>query len=274
MAKSSNRDDYQTISRPVGAMAKEFARGSVSTWHRHPRAQLLYAPVGVMEVKTGGVSWIASPHRAVWIPPDCEHEVHFKTATSVRTFYIAPDAIPVNAPPVPCTIEVSTLLKELILRAVEMPVEYNVDGRDGQIAALALAEIEWSRARPLKLPAFTDQRLQPLHAALAATPADARTLDQWASALNMSARTLARLFQAQVGMSFTQWRQHMRVLAALPRLASGEPVTSIAFDLGYDSASAFSAVFRRIMGVVPSQYYRSPTVGAEFDQDSDLFDDE
>jgi AraC-like DNA-binding protein len=255
MTKSSNRDDYQSISRPVGAMAKEFARGTVSSRHRHPRAQLLYAPVGVMEVRLGGLSWIASPQRAVWIPPEYEHEVHFKTATSVRTFYIDPGSLPAGAPSVPCTIEVSSLLKELILRAVDMPVDYDAQGRDGQIAALALAEIEWSSARPLKLPALTEPRLEPLRRALEDTPSDNRTLDQWAHELNMSARTLARLFQAQTGMSFVQWRQHVRVHAALPRLAAGEPVTAVALDLGYDSASAFSAIFRRIMGVAPSQYY-------------------
>ncbi|MFP6561921.1 helix-turn-helix domain-containing protein [Paraburkholderia sp. B3] len=256
--KSSNRDDYQTIARAVGAMAKEFARGTVSAWHCHARAQLLYAPVGVMEVRTGGTTWVASPQRAIWIPPSCGHEVHFRTATSVRTFYIDPAVLQGDVPSVPCSIDVSPLLRELILRAVEMPIEYDEAGRDGQITSLALAEIEWSTVRPLELPALTDSRLQVLREVLENAPADSRTLEEWARALNMSARTLARLFRAQAGMSFGQWRQHMRVYAALPRLAAGEPVTAVAFDLGYDSASAFAAVFRRIMGVVPSRYFAAP----------------
>lgn len=253
--KSSNRDDYQIVPRPVGAMAKEFTRGSVSSRHRHSRAQLLYAPVGIMEVRTGNLAWIASPNRAVWIPPECDHEVHFKTATSVRTFYVDPASSPLGAPALPCGINVSPLLRELIVRAVEMPVEYNVTGRDGQIAQLALAEIEWSEARPVTLATVADPRLHAMHGALEHTPSDTRTLEQWATTLNTSARTLARLFRAQVGMSFGNWRQHMRVHAALPRLAAGEAVTAVALDLGYDSPSAFAAVFRRIMGVVPSQYF-------------------
>ncbi|MCP3714074.1 helix-turn-helix transcriptional regulator [Paraburkholderia sp. CNPSo 3281] len=255
--KSTNRDDYQTISRPVGAMAKEFERGAVSGLHRHPRAQLLYAPVGVMEIRVGNRSWFASPHRAMWIPAECEHEVHFKTATSVRTLYVDPASLPAGAGALPGTIDVTSLLRELILRAVEMPVEYDAAGRDGQIASLALAEIEWSTARPLVLPVLSDTRLLAMQRELEQTPSDPRTLEQWASALNSSVRTLARAFRAQAGMTFGQWRQHMRVHAALPRLASGEPVTTVALDLGYDSASAFAAVFRRIMGVVPSRYFQT-----------------
>jgi AraC-like DNA-binding protein/mannose-6-phosphate isomerase-like protein (cupin superfamily) len=259
--KSSNRDDYQAIARPVGAMAKEFERGAVSGLHHHARAQLLYAPVGVMEIRVGDRSWFASPQRAMWIPAGCEHEVHFKTATSVRTLYIDPASLPEGAGALPGTIDVTSLLRELILRAVEMPLEYDAAGRDGQIASLTLAEIEWSTARPLVLPVLTDPRLLAMQRALEETPSDTRTFEQWAKTLNSSARTLARVFRAQAGMTFGQWRQRMRVHAALPRLANGEPVTVVALDLGYESASAFAAVFRRTMGVVPSRYFQAATDG-------------
>jgi AraC-like DNA-binding protein len=39
-------------------------------------------------------------------------------------------------------------------------------------------------------------------------------------------------------------------------LAAGQPITRIAVDLGYDSPSAFTAMFRRSLGAPPSHYFR------------------
>jgi AraC-like DNA-binding protein/quercetin dioxygenase-like cupin family protein len=255
--KSTNRDDYQLISRPVGAMAKDFPRGFVSRRHRHVRAQLLYAVDGVLKVATDVGLWVIPPQRAVWIPPQVDHEVCFMTAASVRTLYIEPSAIPAGAPALPCAVNVSPLLRELVIRATTMPMDYDVNGRDGRIVALALEELEWAKDPALHLPAFKDRRLTKICQALQAHPMDPRTLEEWAAAVNTSSRTLARLFRAEAATSFQHWRQQVRVMAALPRLAAGEAVTSVAFDLGYETPGAFAAMFRRLMGTVPSQYFHA-----------------
>jgi AraC-like DNA-binding protein len=59
-------------------------------------------------------------------------------------------------------------------------------------------------------------------------------------------------------MSFGAWRQQARLIEALARLGAGEPVTTVAFDLGYESPSAFTAMFRRSLGVTPSRYFDQP----------------
>ncbi|WP_317203008.1 helix-turn-helix transcriptional regulator [Janthinobacterium sp.] len=253
--KSSQRDDYQHLPRPVGAMAKEFARGVLGDRHQHARAQLLYAVAGVLEVRTALGVWIVPPQRALWIPPRTEHQVRFQTAASVRTLYVAPEAVPAGAPPRPCAVGVSALLRELILRAVQMPLAYDENGLDGRIVALALEEIAWRADAPLHLPAFSDARLLRIHRTLLAEPGDARSLAQWAAQLHTSSRTLARLFQAECGTSFVRWRQQLRVLQALPRLAAGEAVTVVALDLGYETPGAFAAMFRSLMGAPPSRYF-------------------
>ena len=236
-------------------MAKEFARGFVSRRHRHTRAQLLYAVDGVMEVSTEWGLWVIPPQRAVWIPPEVDHEVCFRTAASVRTLYVDVSAIPAGAPHDPCAVNVSPLLRELILRATMMPMAYQEDGHDGRIIALALAEIEWAEDHPLHMPVFKDGRLLTISQTLQANPADARTLDDWAQEVNTSSRTLARLFRAETGTSFIHWRQQVRVLASLPRLAAGEAIANVALDLGYETSGAFAAMFRRLMGIVPSRYF-------------------
>ncbi|WP_205622393.1 helix-turn-helix domain-containing protein [Xanthomonas arboricola] len=91
--------------------------------------------------------------------------------------------------------------------------------------------------------------------AILANPQDNRTLDDWASQHGATARTLSRLFTAELGVPFQVWRQQARVMAALPRLAGGEPVTVVALEMGYDTPGAFSAMFKRLLGTSPSHYF-------------------
>lgn len=209
----------------------------------------------MVEVSTELGLWVIPPQRAVWIPPGVDHEVCFRTAASVRTLYVDVSALPADAPDTPCAVNVSPLLRELIQRATTMPMAYEEDGHDGRIISLALEEIEWAEDRPLHLPVFKDRRLVKISKALQAHPADSRTLAAWAQEVNTSSRTLARLFRAETGTSFIHWRQQVRVLASLPRLAAGERIANVALDLGYETPGAFAAMFRRLMGIVPSRYF-------------------
>jgi AraC-like DNA-binding protein len=80
-----------------------------------------------------------------------------------------------------------------------------------------------------------------------------------AAAAQVTVAKPARHVQAKTGLSFGAWHQRLRLTEALARLRAGIPVTTVAQDLGYDSPSAFSAVFRRALGRAPSRYFaRTP----------------
>ncbi len=115
-------------------------------------------------------------------------------------------------------------------------------------------------AQTLFLPMPREPRLARMAARMVATPDDNTDLDGWAARIGMSRRTLTRRFQAETGWTVGQWRQQMRLLAAMERLAAGHSVTAIALDLGYASVSSFIAVFRRYLGTTPRAYM--PTDGA------------
>ena len=93
---------------------------------------------------------------------------------------------------------------------------------------------------------------------LGEAPGDQQPLDAWARTINTSPRTLARRFQSETGLSFGAWRQQARVLEAMGRLGGGESVTQVALDLGYESVSAFSAMFHRATGTPPSRFRGRP----------------
>ena len=73
----------------------------------------------------------------------------------------------------------------------------------------------------------------------------------------MSRRAFTRLFRKETGLSFAAWRQQACLFAAMPRLAAGEAITTIALDLGYESPAAFTTMFKRLQGVPPRLYLSS-----------------
>jgi AraC-like DNA-binding protein/mannose-6-phosphate isomerase-like protein (cupin superfamily) len=253
--KSTDPAFYQTVPRRVGAMAKTYAAGYAGFFHSHARAQLLYAESGVMKVTTEEGFWVVPPQRAVWLPAGYMHRTAAMTLVEMRTLYIQREACPRHFPRDARVINVSPLMRELVLRATAMPVEYDENGRDGKIIDLIFEEIEWSGMRRLQVPVVQDARLIRIEDAMLRDPADARTLEDWAASEGLSCRTLTRLVQRDLGMTFRHWRHSIRVGAAIQRLAAGDSVTQVAIEVGYETPSAFAAMFRRSLGVLPSQYY-------------------
>lgn len=254
-ASGRRADALQDSSRPVAAMAATYVSGSVGTRHSHRRAQLLHGLSGVMTVITAEGSWVVAPQHALWVPPGVVHQSRCWGDVALRTLYVEPEAT-AGLPDTCRLLEVSPLLQALINEAVTLPVEYDVAGRDGQVMALALAEIGRMPALPLSAPMPRDRRLARICEAILRDPGNDQDLEHWARVGGLGRRTLTRLFRQETDLSFAEWRQQVRLMEALTRLAAGEPVTTVALDLGYDSPSAFSAMFRRTMGISPREYLR------------------
>jgi len=240
--------------RPIVGLAKEFPPGYQIEPHQHARSQLLYASSGVMTVMTDGGIWVVPPFRAVWIPPRTHHQIKASGNLSMRTLYIDPDHC-VGTPEQCCVVTVSPLLRELILYAVRMPTDYPQDGPEAHIMTVILDQIQYLDVNPLSLPIPKETRLNKIFCMLSENPGDKRTLEEWGKLVGATKRTLTRLFHSEVGMSFGQWRQQIRILESLRRLAINDPVITIAMDLGYDSPSAFISMFKKALGKTPGQYF-------------------
>ena len=241
---------------PIRALTRTYPDGCVIPLHRHKRGQLIYAVSGVMEISVGDRMWLVPPQRALWMPPATGHSLRARGEVELRTVFVHPDAISRDHSVRPRVVGVSPLLRELLVRAVAIPEEYEPDGRDGRIMEMILLELDWEEDVPWCLPMGRDPRLARVCAMIINTPWDNRTLDEWGKIAGASGRTLARLFKEETGVSFQHWRQQSRIVSSLPRLAAGESITVIAADLGYETPSAFAAVFRRFIGLTPSRYFR------------------
>ncbi|MPS25739.1 helix-turn-helix transcriptional regulator [Pigmentiphaga sp.] len=246
--------DYDRRERPVTAMAKDFPSGYRTGPHQHPSGQLVYALHGVVVAHTEMGRWVVPPTRALWMPPSIRHELRMVGAVRMRTAYIHAEASR-QLPPHCSVMAISPLLRELILAAIDIHGPYGDDTRDGRVMRLLLDELRQLPTLPLRLPRPADPRLQAVCEAIVATPDDKTTAQGWAGRLGVDAKTVHRLFVRETGMTFGQWRQQARLLAALERLAEGAKILDVALELGYASPSAFSTMFKRQFGVAPSAFF-------------------
>jgi len=256
-ARSTDPEDYQNLDQAVGAMAKAFPAGFFIKPHSHARDQLLYAVSGTMRIRTETEAWIVPPDRAVYIPGHVVHSVAMRGAVEMRTLYIGqPQGA--RLPRSPVVLDVTPLLRALILAMLDEPVTYTQDTRADRIARLILDEIARSEPLAMSIRMPQDKRLLRLCEALIDDPSRTLTLDEWADQAGASRRTLARLFRAECQMTFTAWRQRVRFHSAVEALARGASVGEAARQQGYGSVSAFTAAFRRAFGVTPRSVTAQP----------------
>ncbi|MGY1893322.1 AraC family transcriptional regulator [Pseudomonas sp. SDT291_1_S447] len=245
--------DLSDTDVPVQPLARTYPRGLFIEPHEHVWGQLLYAMSGVMWVETPHEALVVPPQRAVWLPPGVPHGIRVVSDLQMRNIYLRP-ALAATLDTTVQVIEVGGLLRELIVGLVTQgdsgePAYYEA------LVGLALLELKRARRSQLKipLPDDSDRRLMNLCQAVMAAPSLEIPFEQHAENAGASVRTLARLFKDSLGMGFAEWRRQVQLATAVAELIQGVAVSVIARELGY-SPSSFSDMFRRELGVAPSQF--------------------
>ncbi|WP_369200596.1 helix-turn-helix transcriptional regulator [Streptomyces sp. PU-14G] len=237
----------------VGAIVVGHFPLSPGQWlepHSHPQHQLAWTRRGVLGVAVGDAHWVLPPTRALWLPAGVVHRTGATRDAVLCSLYLEPERCGLDwAEPTP--VGVDGLLAHLIAHLARTDL---ADGARLRAEAVVLDLLHPLPATPIDVPHPTDPRVRVVTEALLADPADPRSLDAHARAAGASRRTLTRLFVRDTGMSFETWRTHMRLRAALPLLAEGHSVSHAAHAVGYATASAFLAAFRRTVGTSPRRY--------------------
>jgi len=232
----------------------EYAPKFRGEWHHHRNAQLIYPSRGAVTIHTQKGSWVVPPSRACWLKACEPHSVETCCRLDMHSVYCEGLLLLQQLPRETGIVQVSGLLRELILglhRAAAVPL---ASERIDRMAVVLADEIELQQSSDLRVPPLLSRRLKPIANALAQDPADPRTSSEWAVELGLSTRTLARAFQREARMSFVAYRRQIRLRAAMERLVNGDSVSAIAYDLGFSSASNFISMFREITGTTPRRY--------------------
>ncbi|QOZ84273.1 MULTISPECIES: AraC family transcriptional regulator [Chromobacterium] len=234
--------------------------------HSHPWGQLNCISLGVIElslIEPGQAERaLAAPAEfLIWVPAGIRHSASVRQAMRYTSVYVGAEQA-AGLPAHPCLIPQTPLLRALLDDFCQRGVTSIQDPWDRRQAELLLARLSQAGHQDSYLPDSRHRQLAPILAAIRDNPADAATLAQWAQRVHGTERTLARHFQRELGMSFVQWRNRVRLLRALAWLREGRPVQDIAADLGYGTASAFIAMFNKQLGYSPERYRRLLADGA------------
>ncbi|MCA8926798.1 MAG: helix-turn-helix transcriptional regulator [Alphaproteobacteria bacterium] len=228
--------------------------------HSHPRGHVIYAEAGSIWVVTTDGNWLVPAGLAIWIPPHIEHELHSHGPVVARLLFIDPSYA--AALPGHCgTLKVNRLLEALLERAVAYGNAYAREGPAARLAQVMLDELAEMEFAPLFLPISKEPRLARVMQRLIDDPESSGSLEDMAREAGASPRTLARLFRAETGMSFGQWRTNRRLIESIMRLEKGASVTEVALDLGYGSTSSFVYMFRKHLGIPPGRYRNEAVAG-------------
>ncbi|GAB2985879.1 helix-turn-helix transcriptional regulator [Streptomyces pseudoechinosporeus] len=227
-------------------------KGSGFGRHWHTFHQLAWAAKGLLRVTSERGAWLLPPTLALWIPAGVQHTTEAEGDAVMRSPYVDPAACPGIQWTEPTVVAVSPLLRALIDHLVRMDLAPDARSR---AEAVLLDVLHPVPVTSVSLTEPRDPRTRAVARALAEHPADGRPLEAWGTEVGASARTLARLFVTETGLTFGQWRERLRIQAAMPLLAEGLTMEAVARRVGYASASSFVAAFRRIVGVTPRQYF-------------------
>ncbi|WP_062380674.1 AraC family transcriptional regulator [Pseudomonas abietaniphila] len=254
--------DVDSVSRPIMALSATLAaKNWENATHQHRKSQLIYSVRGILNCEIERGVWIVPPQCALWIPGDLPHSAWGSGVLECYCLFVEQGVAP-GLPTTCCTISVSPLLRELLLRATAISELYAPGGREERLLAVLLDELVAAPVEDLHLPMPRDPRLRRLAEMILATPADKTPKTAWATRIGMSERSMSRLLLQETGMSFGRWRRQLHVILALQRLNKGESVQTVAFELGYENASGFVTMFRKAVGKPPGRYLSDRTDSA------------
>jgi AraC-like DNA-binding protein len=237
-----------TFGQGQKAPPRQIVPPSAGQWH-----QLVYATRGVMTVRTEHSAWLVPPHRGLWVPAGLRYRVEMTGTVAIRMLYIRPGRSAAFTRALPdCTVvNVRPLLRELIVRTCQLGALDTKVAEQRRLIGVIFDELKSLTVVPLQLPLPRDGPAARLAGMAESNP---RPLAEMLRCSGASRRTMERLFREQTAMPLGRWLRRRKVLEGLRRMAAGEAVGTVALDLGYNSASAFIAMFRRELGETPLRY--------------------
>lgn len=238
---------------PMLGMALDYTDQYHVPPHQHQKAQLLYALRGVMVVGSEQGQWVVPPSRGLWLPAGCRHWIRMVGEVKVRTVFM-PARYNALLPQSCCVLNISALLRELILATQAIPQDYTQDSRAARLVQVLIDELQPAEILPVHLPLSQHARVQQICQDILDNPDQCNTARQWGAQLHVHPKTIQRQFVQETGMTLGQWQQQAKLLMAMEMLASGRRVLDVALALGYNSPSAFSTMFKRQLGILPGVF--------------------
>ncbi|MGL5495665.1 MAG: AraC family transcriptional regulator [Aeromonas sobria] len=253
LSKSLKNFDIDLNTNPVVAMKVHSGDGDEELpLHVHRKGQLILTLHGGVTCLAPNAYWMVPANCAAWIPAGQPHSNRVTSNAKVLFLYIEP-----NVPGMPqecCTLHISAMLREMMKHFESFSQDYSSTSYSAQFAQIMLHELTLMPVERLSLPISDNAKIRLLADSLMNYPGDRSSLEIWASRLAMSKRTFERFVLKETGMTFGRWRQQLQLLVAIRLLVTGSSVQNTAYELGYDSVTAFITMFKKMLGTTPGRY--------------------
>lgn len=228
----------------------------IPTHSHQDRHQLIYAVKGTIRIQTEKGYWILPPLRAIWIESHIEHSFYAKHAVEVHILYIRKNIDENLTYKDCCVFNVSNLVKELVISCMEYKEEYKDHSPQGRLSYVLLEQLQKLDQSPVNIPYPNHSKLKVIWHLFENNPDTQMSLKELANLANASERTIERLFVKETGMLFSEWRYKFRLIKSLEYLAEQQPISEIAYNVGYEHVSSYIAAFRKFFGCTPRQYFK------------------
>ena len=218
---------------------------------------LLYASAGAMRLEAEGAAWSLPPARAALVTAGMPIRLLVNQRMSVCSVLFATSVAPAPAAPL-AVFEMTSLARELVLECGRQADEGEPLSDYRRSLFRALQTTTWRLAEtpsPATMPIGSSPGVVRALALIEEHLSESLRFGDLARMAGQTPRTLARKLSAEIGMSWGQIVQKMRMIRAIELLAeTPAPITEVALGVGYQSLSAFNAAFRSFTGQTPTTF--------------------
>lgn len=253
---STSNDESPNKDAPSESIALQLVKlKEVTTFpvERHTWGQFVYSVAGTIELTISSSRYAAPRDFGVWLPPLTDHIAW--AGDDASYFLLDIDAQLCDSfPQTTSILTVSPIAKAILLDLKIRGVRTPKSAIDERLLGVLIDQLSIGSPLESFLPWSKDPAIMKVLEELSKNPGDRRTLDEWAWQVHCTERTLSRRFKRDLGMTFIEWRQRLRLSRALTMLSDGISVQLVAQKLGYSTTSAFIVMFQKEVGATPNSF--------------------
>lgn len=240
------------------------------------RPLLVWVRTGTAHVRIDDtVEYRIAEGEGVWIPADGWNRREIITQPGTVAFPLSPDAsVGAGAPTELTWFDVPDGWQDWLIQHFNLtvtPLTGNGYSSDGLIELILRRGVRGPMPqrrddarsfafKPPTMPRASGARAVSVE--LIRDPALDLTLDDWATRVLSSPRTLRRDFLVGTGLTFEQWRLRCRLSAAIEFLAAGYGVDQVTARVGFASRNGFTRAFKQQFGLTAHEFRRQLSVHA------------
>ncbi|WP_346985907.1 AraC family transcriptional regulator [Chryseobacterium sp. POE27] len=225
--------------------------------HQHDKAQLLLVYGGIAYLQTDEKDFYIPSNHYIWIPKNYPHNLMFNTQDlyiiniyfpekKVRGFYDELGIYPV-----------SKLLAEMLSFSEKWQGDYFKGSWEFEFLTTLKGVLSKENLKKfsIQLPTTDDQRLNAIIDSFRNRLNEDLSLDIIAQQSGMSVRSLTRLFQTKLHITFVQYLKMLRIIRAMELIKDTDlNMTEIAYEIGYSNIAAFSNNFQQLTNMRPTEF--------------------